>query len=457
MLRAVGRRLSFLLPLTPGTVRAQESGGSRTADAVKGAVEKVAVDASPPGWLESSVPDGLRRSSFLLENWQWLGLLALAIVGIILDRVLVTILQTVLTRIYRRFLPRGDTKLVRSAVRPLGILAMAIVWYSGLGWLGLTGGIRDVLSVAVAFLAAGAGVWAAYKLVDIVAEYLGEKASHTETRYDDLLVPLIRKSLKVFIVAFGLVFIADNLDVDITSLLAGLGLGGLAFALAAQDMVKNLFGSLTVLLDRPFQVGDWVKIGDLEGTVEEVGFRSSRIRTFYNSMITMPNANLISTAVDNLGARSYRRWKATLSLTYDTPPEKLDAFCEGVRELVRQHPHTRKDYFHVYANHFGAASLDVLLYVFFVTADWGKELQARHRLFLDILRLASEVGVEFAFPTQTLHVFRPGEEPTHDDAPRAGEEVQAGKAAAERVLAFVSEAEGRASTATDPKSGGDAG
>jgi MscS family membrane protein len=214
--------------------------------------------------------------------------------------------------------------------------------------------------------------------------------------------------------------------VDISSLLTGLGLGGLAFALAAQDTVKNLFGSLTVLLDKPFNVGDWVKIGDLEGTVEEVGFRTTRIRTFYNSLITMPNANLISTAVDNLGARTYRRWKTMLSLTYDTPPEKFEEFCEGIRELVRKHPDTRKDYFHVYANEFGAASLDVLVYVFFRTPGWGEELGARHTLFLDILRLARDLGVEFAFPTQTLHVHASDwTAAKHDLAPDAVERAMA--------------------------------
>jgi len=190
-----------------------------------------------------------------------------------------------------------------------------------------------------------------------------------------------------------------------------------------------------VLLDKPFHVGDWVKIGDLEGTVEEVGFRSTRIRTFYNSLITMPNATLIATAVDNLGARTYRRWSTMLSLTYDTPPEKIEAFCEGIRELVRRHPDMRKDYFHVYANEYGAASLNVLLYVFFQTPGWPEELKARHQLFLQILRLAREVGVEFAFPTQTLHVHRSEWEPAAwSEAEDAGAKaLEDGRAKAEAI------------------------
>ncbi|NNE44470.1 MAG: mechanosensitive ion channel family protein, partial [Gemmatimonadetes bacterium] len=306
---------------------------------------------------------------------------------------------------FGRLLPDAEPDVIRGAVRPAGIFAMSGLWWFGLLGLGLPLGVLSVLLIAAKFLVTVSAVWMAYRLTDLVGAFFAGRADETESKFDDLLVPLVRKTLKVFIVAFGLVFIADNLNVDISSLLAGLGLGGLAFALAAQDTVKNLFGSVTVLLDKPFAVGDWVVIaGDVEGTVEEVGFRSTRVRTFYNSLITVPNANLINAAVDNLGARTYRRWKTKLSLTYDTPPEKIEEFCEGVRELVRRHPHTRKDYFHVYANEYGAASLDVLVYVFFQTPDWGEELAARHALFLDILRLARAVGVDFAFPTQTLHV-----------------------------------------------------
>jgi MscS family membrane protein len=371
---------------------------------------------------------------FLLEHWQWLGLLAVILAGVIVDRVTTLLLFPGASRLFRALTGREDAEVVRSVVRPLGILAMALVWWFGILWLALPEQVLGVLVIAVKFVAAAAAVWAAYRLVDVVSEYFARKASRTPTRYADLLIPLLRKSLKTFIVAFGLVFIADNLNVDITSLLAGLGLGGLAFALAAQDTVKNLFGSLTILLDKPFQVGDWIVVGEMEGTVEEVGFRSTRIRTFYNSLITLPNAHLINTAVDNLGARRYRRWKTMLSVTYDTPPEKIEAFCEGIRELIRRHPHTRKDYFHVYANEYAAASLEILLYVFFETPDWATELRERHRLFLDILRLAKALGVEFAFPTQTIHLYQAGAMPDHGPPVETEEALERGRAAARAIV-----------------------
>ena len=177
-------------------------------------------------------------------------------------------------------------------------------------------------------------------------------------------------------------------------------------AFAAQDTIGNFFGSITVLFDRPFGIGDWIVIGDVEGTVERVGFRSTRVRTFYNSMVTIPNSKMVNTQVDNYGARRYRRARVMLSLTYDTAPEKIDAFCEGIRELIRLHPYTRKDYYHVYFNQFADSSLNILLYTFFEVPDWGTELRERHRLFVDILRLADRLGVEFAFPTQTVVLQR---------------------------------------------------
>ncbi len=372
----------------------------------KAGLRDISFKDSPSLWLESKMPETLKKTGFLLAHWQWLGLLILCILGIIVERVVAVAIPA----LFRRFLRKRRLDVGRSTARfgfrPFGILAMGLLWWAFIGWLRLPTNIYVVLAYAIRFLSAAAGVWSAYRLVDVLSDILKRKAAATATKFDDLLVPLFRKSLKIFVTVVGIVFLASVLKFNVTSLLAGLGLGGLAFTLAAQDSVKNLFGSMTVIMDRPFQVGDWVRIGSTEGSVEEVGFRSTRIRTFYNSRITVPNGTLISAVVDNMGARRYRRVKTMLSLTYDTPPEKIDAFCEGIRELIRRHPYTRKDYFHVYFNQFSASSLDVLLYTFLETPEWGTELREKHRLFNDILRLANRLKVEFAFPTQTLHLMK---------------------------------------------------
>jgi MscS family membrane protein len=373
-------------------------------------------------WIRARVPKDAQRQVFLLELWQWVGLLAIAFIGAIVDRVVRWLLGIWLRRFWKGRRQTLQRETEASFEKPIGILAMTLVWAILVRLLDLPLDVLSALVVAVRFVMAAAGVWAAYRFVDVLAAYLSSLAARTETTLDDILIPLARRALKVVIIAFGIVFVAQSMNVNVSSLLAGLGIGGIAFALAAKDTVQNLFGSVTVLADRPFQIGDWVVIGDLEGTVEELGLRSTRIRTFYNSLITVPNSRLTSAAVDNLGERRHRRVKCMISIQYDTSPDRIEAFCEGIRELIRRHPYTRKDYYMVYLNEFAASALNVLLYAFFDTPDWATELRERHRLFVDIVRLAARLDVEFAFPTRTLHLA--SAPPGLGSQPEAAEPVQ---------------------------------
>jgi MscS family membrane protein len=285
-----------------------------------------------------------------------------------------------------------------------------------------------VLLVGLKLFAVVAAVWTAFIVIDMFIGLLLKKAAKTETKFDDLLIPLVSKSLKALAVCVGVLTGADALNLPLAGLVGGLGIGGLALAMASKDAVSNLFGSFTVLVDRPFEVGDWVITPGAEGTVEAVGFRSTRIRTFYNSQITVPNSLLTTAMVDNMGRRRYRRVKTTLGVQYNTTPAQMDAFCEGVRELIRRNPYTRKDYYHVYFNEFGSSSLDVMLYCFLECPDWAIELRERHRLLLDILRLADRLGVQFAFPTRTMHLFQedtPSAPPELSDPAAAGKELAA--------------------------------
>ena len=366
---------------------------------------------TPAMWLRSTMPKSLLEMGFLMEHWQWLALLAVLLIALILDLLVAALCRNVVAGYLKERLEDVEEVRLKRALRPIGLLAAALFCWFALYWLGLPTGVLEVLQVAVHFTVATSFVWATYRVVDIASAVLEIRAARTGNKFDDLLVPLVSKTFKILVTAFGLVFIADTLRLPIRSILAGLGIGGLAIALAAQDMVKNLFGSFLVIMDRPFSVGDYVAVGSVSGTVEELGFRSTRIRTSQNSLVTLPNSHLITTAVDNLGARQYRRWRTTLGLTYDTPPDKIEAFCEGVRELIRQHPHTRKEGFQVVFNEFSASSLDIMLHLFFEVPDWGTELASRQQLGLDILRLAEELGVEMAFPTQTVHLHRGSQDP----------------------------------------------
>lgn len=244
-----------------------------------------------------------------------------------------------------------------------------------------------------------------YKIVDVIAAYFASLAAKTESTLDDQLVPLIRKTLKALVILVGTLFVLrDGLNFDIIPFLTGISIGGVAIALAAQDTIKNFFGSVMIFIDKPFQVGDWVTSGEIDGTVEEVGFRSTRVRTFRNSVMYVPNGKIADAVVDNHGLRQYRRFFTTLTITYDTPPELIEEFVKGLQEIVLAHPKTRKDYFNIFFNNLSSFSQDIMFYIFFEVPTWPEELKSRHEILIQIVKLANVLGVRFAFPTQTLHM-----------------------------------------------------
>jgi len=190
----------------------------------------------------------------------------------------------------------------------------------------------------------------------------------------------------------------------VMSLLAGLGLGGLAFALAAQDTCANFFGSLMILVDKPFRIGDYIVAKDIEGTVEDIGFRSTKIRTFYNSQVVVPNSQLAKADIDNMGRRESRRTRTHLGLEYSTKPHKLEAFIAGVKDILDKDELVDSSNYHVCFDSYGDFSLNILLIFHSRLDDYRLELEVRERVFIAIYKKAEEVGVGFAFPTQTLHV-----------------------------------------------------
>jgi len=357
--------------------------------------------------LRQLIPVTLRRdAAFGVEYWQWIGLLFLILLSVTLDFTLRVLLSGVAARKIRRRGEEPNPGTIKRTVRPFGLFASALLFMGTIQLLGLPDGALLVVLPAIRLFLMLAGVWAGFRVTDLVAEFFAKKASRTKTKFDDLLVPLLRRAVKIFIFIFGLIYIANSLDIEILPLLTGLGIGGLAFAFAARDTIENFFGSIAVLVDRPFEVGDWVKINDVEGIVETLGFRSTRVRTFQNSLVTMPNATFVRATVDNFGRRRYRRTWQDLGIAYDTPPDRVEAFCEGIRELIRNHPHTRKDFYLVNFTEFKDDHLNIVVCVFFIVPDWVAEMNERQRLFLDIMRLADQLGVEFAFPTQTLYMRR---------------------------------------------------
>ena len=293
---------------------------------------------------------------------------------------------------------------LRRLERPVLLLSAALTLLIGFPVLDFDPDVEQVVGIFARMAATLAGVFVGFRIVDVAADYWSVIAAESDSKLDDQLVPLARTAGKLFAGAVGLIFVLQNLDINITSLIAGLGLGGLAVALAAQDTIKNLLGGATILADKPFQVGDWVIVGEIEGTVEQVGFRSTRIRTFADSLITVPNARMTDTAVNNMGQRTWRRYYTTVGIAYHTDPDRIQAFVEGIRAIVRANENMRHDYYIVELHSFGDSALNIMVYTFIGATNWNEELRTRHIFNLDIIRLANELQVEFAFPTQTLHL-----------------------------------------------------
>ncbi|MFY0607205.1 MAG: mechanosensitive ion channel family protein [Cyclobacteriaceae bacterium] len=340
-----------------------------------------------------------------LYLYQYLGILLLALISVLVHKVLTFIFDKLITRL---ILQAGYEKLadrfLLPVARPISIFVVVLLLRLFLPVLQLPPGASHwaMLMIRVALPLFGTIVF--YRLVDVLAMYLENLAKKTQSTLDDQLVPLLRKTLKTFVVGIGTLFILQNLDIPIIPLLTGLSIGGLAFALAAQDTIKNFFGSLMIFIDRPFQIGDWITSGEIDGSVEEVGFRSSRIRTFRNSLMYVPNGKLADSTIDNHGMREYRRFYTQIAITYDTPPELIETFVKGLRTIVEQHPDTRKDYYNIYFNDMASFSLNIMFYIFFKVPDWPAELKARHEILLEVIKLGKTLGVNFAFPTQTLHM-----------------------------------------------------
>ena len=255
--------------------------------------------------------------------------------------------------------------------------------------------------------------WFAYYLVEVPTTWLTRQTDKTESKFDDMLVPIVRKSLRVTVVLFAVVSIAQTLsDKPISALIAGLGLGGLAFALAAQDTIKNLFGSLVIFSDKPFGLGDRINYDGHDGTIEEVGLRSTRLRRLDGHQVTIPNGELANKSIHNIAKRPFIRRIFTIGVTYDTSPEKVKEAKGILEDILKDHEgfDPKGELLpRVYFSDFSASSLDFkCMYWYHPPAYWDY-MEFSERVNLEILERFNNAGIEFAFPTQTVHFAKEGD------------------------------------------------
>lgn len=348
--------------------------------------------------------DGWFRYKFGLRRIQWVYLGIVAVIGYFIGLVVSVVLYYVTMNAFHLLSSDlSEYKISKKTWRPVGWFLMYSLWYVGILSANVPPKVIEIMGKPVQFLAILMIVVTSLRLVDLIGVWRRKKIGTTKSKVDEILVPLIGRTTKIAIVVIGVIMVFQAFGFSAVGIISGMGIGGIAVALAAQNTIANFFGSLTVLMDRPFVIGDWIVSENVEGVVESVGLRSTRIRTFYDSIVTVPNNVLTTAIIDNMGRRLYRRYKTTLGVQYDTPPERIEAFCEGIRELILSYNFTRKDKFHVYANEFNASSIDILLICFFLVPDATAEYKARSVLILDIMRLAEKMDVRFAFPTQTIY------------------------------------------------------
>ena len=354
-------------------------------------------------WMEPLIPQWAKGEYWELKSWQWLGLL----IGFFLGWILKLLVQFLL-ELFKKVLfvrsPSWKVDLFTALEKPAGLFVAACFGWFWLQYLKLEGWSYGLTNGLIQVLFGISTIWALYHVVGVVASYLLTLTKKTESTLDDQLVPFVEKTIKLLVIVLGILIILQNMGVNVFSLLAGLGLGGLAFALAAQDTAANLFGSLMILIDQPFKIGDWVIVDGVEGSVEEIGFRSTRVRTFYSSLITVPNAAMAKAKIDNMGARRSRRTRTQLDVIYSTSPAQLKKFTQGIRDILDGEPLIEKGTHYVYFNEYGPSSLKILLYFFIQARSYDEELATRQSTYLKIYELAESLGVEFAFPTQTLYL-----------------------------------------------------
>ncbi|MBT8220489.1 MAG: mechanosensitive ion channel family protein [Bacteroidia bacterium] len=343
---------------------------------------------------------------FNVSAFKWLGLLVLFLLSVIIFYIANFLSKWLVTRLLKnRFQISDLTKRdIKKMGRIFGLFLATRIFLSITPMLQLPIRMNSMLIKTLGILSIFFLILLITRISRIIFHYLDSLARKTENTLDDQLLPVISRIVIFIIWAIGVIYVMEFLDVNVTALLAGISIGGLALALAAQDTVKNFFGSIMIFVDRPFQIGDWIHFDDIDGTVEEVGVRSTRIRTFANSVVYVPNGMLANKVVNNMGLRQFRRFKTELGVTYNTPPHKIDLFVKGIRDIILKHPTTRKDFFEVHLNSFGDSSINVLLYCFFEARDWNAELKGKHDIVYAILLLAEGLGVSFAFPSQSIYV-----------------------------------------------------
>ena len=356
-------------------------------------------------WILEHLPAPLLRPGPLdLLWWQWLALPLVLLIATIIGAASSRLLRSGLTRLVKRSSSEWDDAVITRIGAPLTAALTLLVGLILIQFLAL---YPPAEAAAHRVIRVGFFVvifWSLWRLVDIGRQVLAQTQWALDSASSRALLPLGARITKVIVLAVSAVAVFSMLGYPVASLLAGLGLGGLALALAAQKTVENLFGAFSIGVDQPFREGDFVKIEDFVGTVEAMGLRSSRFRTLDRTVITIPNGRLAEMRLESFTARDRLRLAMVVGLVYETTAAQMRDVLSGFEQILRSHPKIWPDAVVVRFREFAASSLDIEVMAWFQTADWSEFQLIRQEVLLQFMEVVERSGSGFAFPTQTVHL-----------------------------------------------------
>lgn len=338
------------------------------------------------------------------NTWQHYAIAGtLLLLSYLLRRVVTLWIFGFLKKLAARTKTTFDDKLFPALEAPVATFIALLGLFAALKVLKLPPSADTLLQTAMTVAFSMCFFWSLLRAMSAFLDHLQEIA-HEKKAGVAAFMPWIKKSLITFFIIFALLITAQNLHYDVKAFLAGLGIGGLAFALAAQDTIANLFGSIVVAIDQPFKLGDAIKIGANEGTVEDIGLRSTKLRRPDKSIVVIPNKTVAAEAIINMAKFTQRRVEQVIGFTYDATPEQLEGVVEEFRALILAEAEVDPSSVMVFFRDFSASSLDLWVVYMTKDADFQKHMRLKQRLNLAFMRAASAKGLAFAFPTQTIEL-----------------------------------------------------
>lgn len=335
--------------------------------------------------------------------WQYFASLIYIVVAFAASKLLEVIIQAYLKRRSGETSSRITDVVLELLRGPIKVVTFVILLHVGLRVLAWPEWAAQLISNALKVVVACSVTYVALKLVDLAVGKWQKRAEYAEGNLLDVqLFPVIRKSLKIFVVVLAFLVTSQNLGMNITGLIASLSIGGLALGLAAQDTLANLFGAVSIFADKPFRVGDRIQLDTIDGTVEAIGLRSTRIRHLDGYLVTVPNKTIANASITNVSKRPNIKTVMNVGVTYDTPAEKVQRAMELIQQIYGPHPKTAD--LIISFNKFESSSLNILVVHWWNSIDFKEYLSGVQELNLELKRRFDAEGINFAFPSQTVYL-----------------------------------------------------